>query len=260
MAIGAMLWFAKGKYTLGGASLAFAMLSKVAPGILLVYLLAKRRWKEVGWTLAFCVAFSLVALIVIGTKPFIAFVNYQLPNIQSGTAFAFADVWPDYRDLIIAGNQSPFGFIFKLGALGLPGMTLSAANITHLIYTIMVVAMAFVAARFNGSQYKQLLIWLALLNLAAMVSKGAWGDYIPIGTIWLMTFMVKEMISTGRQKVCMGVCWIFMLLSLGVLPLPGLDNPTAFISLAAIGMMITIAFNMWVIIRQKQFAEVVIRE
>ncbi|MDH4034674.1 MAG: DUF2029 domain-containing protein, partial [candidate division Zixibacteria bacterium] len=152
LAVAGMMWFARRRYFLGGASLAFAMLSKAAPGILLIYLLAKRRWKEAGWTLGFCVAFSLLALMVVGTEPFVAFFTYQIPAIQNGSAFAFAEIWPEFRDLLIAGNQSPFAFVFKLGVLGLPGMSISLANTVHLVYTVLVFVVALLAARVNGNR------------------------------------------------------------------------------------------------------------
>lgn len=252
LGVAAMMWFSKEKHLLGGAALALAMLSKMAPGILLIYLIAKRRWKEVGWTLGLCVAFSLLALAVIGTKPFLAFFTYQLPKLQNGQAFAFADVWPEYRDLLIAINQSPFAMIYKLDALGLPGMTLGVAKITHVIYTALVLVIAVLAARIKGNDHHQLLIWLALVNLAGFVSKGAWGDYIPIGTIWMMTFMIKEFTATSARKIVMAFMWLFMFLSLGVLPLPGLGDPSVFISLALVGMIMIISFNVWVIWNQNR--------
>lgn len=249
MAVAAMIWFAQGRHFIGGGLLAFAVLSKAAPGILLIYLIARRRWREVGWTLGMCLVLSLVALAVTGPKPFAAFVNYQLPHLQNGTAFAFAEVWPDFRDIIIAGNQAPFAFIFKLDALGVPGMTIGLAKTTHLIYTLAVIALAIIAARINGSKQRQLTVWLVLLNLAALISKGAWGDYITIGTLWLLTFMVVEMSSTFRLKILMGIMWLFMFIVPGVLPLPGLENPDIFISLAGFGMLLLIGFNVWVLLR-----------
>lgn len=252
MAVAGMMWFAQGRFNIGAASLAFAILSKAAPGILLIYLIARRRWKEVGLTLGYLVVFSLLALAVLGPRPFVAFVNYQIPNIQSGAAFAFDKVWPEFRDILVAGNQSPFAFIQKLGLLGVPGMTAAVAKATHLVYTAGVVIFALVAARIKGDRHRQLLIWLALLNLAAMISKGAWGDYIPIGTIWLMTFMVKDMWTSVRQRLLMATMWVFMFLSLGVLPLPGLGNPQVYISLAGIGMLLTIGFNVWTVLRSRR--------
>ncbi len=255
LAVGAMMWFAQGKHKLGGVSLAFAILSKVSPGILLIYFLVKRRWKEAGWTIVFCLVISLLALVVVGPKPFEAFISYQLPELQSGSAFSFAEAWPDYRDQFIAGNQSPFAFIAKLDALGISGMTQNLAKIVHIIYTLFVVIITFFAARIKGGRHIQLLVWLALLNLGALVSKGAWGDYIPIGTLLLMTYLLQEISGSLGQKLIMIVTGIFMFLSLGVLPLPGLDNPSVFISLAALGMLVMISFNLWVLFRARQMAE-----
>jgi hypothetical protein len=256
LAVAAMMWFTQEKHKLGGAALAVAILSKIAPGILLVYLLAKRRWKEVGWTIAFCLGFSLLALVVIGPKPFEAFISYQLPKLQNGSAFSFIEAWPDFRDSLIALNQSPFGFIFKLDALGIPGMTLSVAKITHLLYTLFVVFIVFIAARIKGGRHTQLLVWLVLLNLAALVSKGAWGDYITVGTIWLMTYLLHEMNTSPIRKLIIVVAGIFFFLAVGALPLPGLANPSVFIGLSVLGMLLTIGFNLWVLSRAKQIPEV----
>ena len=245
-----MIWFTQGRYHLGGASLAFAMLSKMAPGVLLIYLLARKRWKEAGWTIGYAVAFSILAFVVVGPKPFIAFFNYQIPHLQNGAAFAFHEIWPDFRDILIAGNISPYAFILKLDALGIPGMTARVASLTHLVYTLLVVVAAFLAARIKGTRYTNVLVWLALLNLATMVSKGAWGDYIPAGTLWILTLTVKDITNTVPQKILTGALWVVMFLSLGTLPLPGLTNPDLFISLAGFTMLVTIGFNLWVLYRQ----------
>ena len=61
-----------------------AIVSKLSPAFLLVYLIARRRWREVAWTLGACAAFALVGLAFLGSAPFEAFLSYQLPRIQSG--------------------------------------------------------------------------------------------------------------------------------------------------------------------------------
>ncbi len=251
LAVAAMIWFKQGKYVIGGTALSIAIFSKNAPGILLIYLLATKRWKEAGWTIGCCAAISLIAVAVIGTKPFYAFFNYQIPNLQSGASFAFAEVWPDYSDLLIACNQSPFSFIFKLKELGLPGMTLMVAKSTHMLYSLAVLVITLFASKLEGGKTKQFLIWLALLNLAVMVSKGAWGDYIPVGTLLAMILMMKDFVSTTTQKLLFAIVGAFMFLSLGVFPLPGLGNPIVFIGLSAIGVLVMIGFNVWIILGYK---------
>src|SRR5215475_9985915 len=89
LSVAAMLCFEQRRPAVGGGLLAVATVSKLFPAILLVYLLARRRWRDVAWTLGACAVFSLVALAFLGAAPFEAFLSYQLPRIQSGAAFAF---------------------------------------------------------------------------------------------------------------------------------------------------------------------------
>ena len=97
LAIAAMVAFDRRRLAVGGALLSFAILSKIFPGLLLVVLAGQRRWREIGWTLVFGVAFVMLALLILGTDPFVAFVSYQLPRIVSGEAFSF----PDRIDLVL---------------------------------------------------------------------------------------------------------------------------------------------------------------
>jgi len=71
----------------------------------------------------------------------------------------------------------------------------------------------------------------------------------------LLIYFLQEISGSLGQKLIMIVTGIFMFLSLGVLPLPGLDNPSVFISLAALGMLVMISFNLWVLFRTRQMAE-----
>lgn len=250
LAVLGMLLFQSKRYSLGGAALAAAVVSKLAPGILLVYLLAQRRWKEIGWTAVFVGVYTALSLWVIGYDQFYYFVTYQLPRLQDGTAFSFADAWPDYINLIIAGNQSPYGIILKLGALGLPGMSIVVARGFHLLYTVAVGVVAVLAARRIPGRISQPLIWLALLNLASIVSKGAWGDYVALGSVWLLSFLTIEIGTNRRATIMLTGAWLFTALALGILPSPVLSDGVTMIALSGIGAAIVVALNTWVIFRR----------
>ena len=75
LAVAGMVAFEQRRPVLGGGLLASAILSKIFPGLLLIALAAQRRWRAIGWTLAFTVVFVLIALAVLGPDPFIAFVQ-----------------------------------------------------------------------------------------------------------------------------------------------------------------------------------------
>jgi hypothetical protein len=54
LSVAAMILFEERRPAMGGALLAVATVSKLSPAFLLVFLLARRRWREVVWTLGAC--------------------------------------------------------------------------------------------------------------------------------------------------------------------------------------------------------------
>lgn len=138
LAVLAMVAFEKQKNGLGGVLLAFSILSKIFPGVLLAYLVVRRRWGAVVWTGIAMVVLSLTTLLVFGLQPFESFVSFQLPRLASGEAFAFATE----KTRAILLNQSILGAVYKLDKLGLMG-GLDAANVAKTavwIYTVLLVA------------------------------------------------------------------------------------------------------------------------
>jgi alpha-1,2-mannosyltransferase len=228
LGITGLLLFEKKHYALGGTTLGFAILAKITPGILLIWLMARRKWKEVGWTIAACAACTIIALAVVGTKPFISFFADHLPNMQSGAAFAFGDVWPDIRELMIVSNQSPQMIITRLGELGLPGMSTGLGSLFQALYVLAVVSLAVMIGLKARHSRHSVLVGLALLNLAVIFSPNAPGEYYAVGSIWLLTFMIPEFSENIRRRIFLLVCWLFIGLALGVYLIDGVDLfPTA---------------------------------
>ena len=118
-----------------------AIVSKLSPAFLLVYLLARRRWREVAWTLGACAVFSLVALAVLGWAPFEAFLSYQLPRIQSGEAFSFYED----KELVVSRNLGIPGLVTKLHFLGVPGMTHALGAGLGWLFTLLLLWLAWIA-------------------------------------------------------------------------------------------------------------------
>jgi hypothetical protein len=67
LGIAGILLFEKKRCALGGFALAFAILSKIAPGIILIWFAAQGKWKEIGWTVLAGCAYTVFALLLIGT-------------------------------------------------------------------------------------------------------------------------------------------------------------------------------------------------
>ena len=138
LSIAAMISFEERRPALGGGLLAVAIVSKLSPAFLLVYLLARRRWREVAWTLGACAVFSGVALAVLGWAPFESFLSYQLPRIQSGEAFSFYED----KELVVSRNLGIPGLVTKLHFLGVPGMTHALGAALGWLFTLLLLWLA----------------------------------------------------------------------------------------------------------------------
>jgi hypothetical protein len=240
-AIGAMVAFAERRPMLGGALLGWAIVTKLFPGILIVYLLARRQWRAAAIASGFAIAFCGAALLVLGPAPFEAFLEFQLPRISSGEAFAFFEAGPS----TISDNYSAYGLVFKLRELGVPGMTRELAAIVSWVYSAGLVVLAIVAARRTRDRKGEVLVWLGLIGLAALRSPFAPNIYVSSSTIWLLTF-----VDTPSRKARVGwaVAW---LLVQGSLPVP---DAQVMVASSMIGQAITFALLVWTVLRRGRAA------
>lgn len=188
MAVLGMVAFDRDRPRLGAALLAFAILSKISPGILGVLLLAQRRWREALWTAAFGLFYLVVSLLLFGTDPLVSFLTYTLPRLRSGETFAFFA-----EDLFsIFTNSGPFGLPFKLQLLGVDvGDPWVLGRRVAAVFTVLVVALAFAAGRRTGERRSQAVVWMGLLVVAALQSPFAPG-YVAIGLVWAITLLSAE--------------------------------------------------------------------
>ena len=96
----AMVLFERGRHAAGGALLAYAIVSKLYPGLLLLYLLLRRDWRAVAWTAVFSIAIVAVTIADFGVSPYVAFLTH-LPKLLGGEAFpAFRNPDRDRRQRI----------------------------------------------------------------------------------------------------------------------------------------------------------------
>lgn len=193
LAVIAMLAFERQRNALGGAALAFAMVSKFFPGVLLVFLLARRRFVPVAWTLAFAGFYALLTLLIFGVSPFRAFFEFHLPRLSSGEAFPMLQV-----PFAVAINQSVYGVPLKLGLLGVPGMSFGVAGLVAWVYTLAVLGAAWFAARLELDRVDQARLWLCLLGLGALRSPFLPQDYAQLIPLWLLTLLPNLAISFRR--------------------------------------------------------------
>ena len=245
----AMVAHARRRHAGGAALLGFATAAKIFPGVLGAWLLGARRWRAAAATAIAGAAIVALAGWAIGGHVFEDFWTYHLPRIASGDAFFWADA-PSLHPV----NQSVYGLVTKLRALGLDGATRAVGNALGSVYGALLVAAALVAGhrlhrRAAGSDDSEdarahtALVWLSLLSLAAWRSPFVPDAYGTLGTLWAITIAA----AAGRFRrrwERLGAAALFLAASVvldGTLP----ERPAAGVLTWTLAVQLTLfAFNL----------------
>ena len=204
----AILLFERRRHAVGGLLLAYAIVSKLYPGVLVLYLLLRRDWRAVGWTAAAALALSLVTLADLGWTPFAAFLDH-LPKILSGEAFPGLS-----RPPALAINQSIPGLVFKLGLFGVPNMGFAAARVVGWIYTAILVAAIVWFVRRQSDRRLDPLVWIAVLILATLRSPFLPG-YGAFPSLWLAVLIAGVAWPRRSLRQAAIAAWIVLAAGLG---------------------------------------------
>lgn len=242
LAMSAFLAFERKRDLPGGVFMALAILCKGYGSFLLVPLLLWKRWRALFWTGVWGVALTLLAFFVLGREPFEAFFTYNLPRLKTGAAFAFEEVWPEYRQVFLAGNVSLFSFVRKLGEFGVRGMSDDVARLIHGVFTLGVVGISFWSGRLKDSRSRAL-CWLALLNLASITSPGSWGDYVSFGSLWLVLFLWIG--STPKSRIFLLIAGVFFAFVPGAVPYGDSMPVTLAMGLSMLITLLLVGVNGW---------------
>ncbi len=240
LALGGMLAFARGWNRTGGLLLGAAIVTKVFPGLLLLYFAFQRRFRPIFWTLAFAGVYLLAGLIVLGPAPYDAFVHYQIPRLLSGEAFSFNLA----NDLTLATNASVWSIPFKLDRLGIPGMSAQLAVGLLWIYTAALLGATYIAARMNRPPEVQPLMWMGLLTLGSLRSPDAPNVYIGTAALWALTYLAIETRGRPWRVLLFVTAWIFV----NVVPPP--PDPQATIVLWMVVQFVILATGFYVTLRR----------
>lgn len=215
LAISALAWTAFRKWRpLGAALLALAAVAKIFPGILVLDLLLRRRWRDAASTGAFALVFCGATYALVGAAPFRAFFGFELPHLSSGEAFAR----PLSRAFAVAHNMSPFGIALKLERLGVPGATIAVGRVVGTIFGLLLIALAIWAARrvaahpsTAATATNEISVWLALLSLGTLVSPFAPANYVLASLVWLVAIDREDFSPTFALFVWIATSAPFLL-------------------------------------------------
>jgi hypothetical protein len=148
--------------------------------------------------------FVALTLMVFGRKPFDDFLSYQIPAIASGAAFSFND-----KPQWIPTNYGVYALVAKVRLLGFGGMghetgTVVASAYGAVLMVLVVVLLIRIAIRERNTGRSILespLVWLSLLNLAALRSPYVGDGYAQVGTLWLVALVASQHRRT-RVPLC----------------------------------------------------------
>jgi len=228
----AMVLFRGRRWAAGGALLAYATVSKLYPGLLLVYLLVRRQWRAVAWTAGMAVALAVLTLIDTGWAPYRAFLG-RFSGLLGGEAF------PAFRNpMAMAINFSIPGLVFKLKLFGVPGMGFAAAKVVGWIYTLIAAAVIVAAARRPVPEARQPILWLGIIILATLRSPFLPQSYAAFPALVLLVLMGAALAPT--LKVLAGVLLAWLALNIGW-PLDRPMDPRMLALLSGIPQTVTIA-------------------
>ena len=147
----------------GGALLAFVVLSKLSPALLGLVLLAQRRYRAVAWTAGFGVFFVALSVLSIGVNPLKYFLTYTLPRQARGRRFRLWTTMgsassPTWRRL--GCRFAAFGGVYRRSLAG------GAAHRAGLLGNL---GAADAGRRASvGDRRSQTIVWMSLLVLGAL--------------------------------------------------------------------------------------------
>jgi len=247
LALAGLIAFDHERSSLGGALVAFAIVAKIFPAVVLIGLAAQRRWRDVLSTLAWGCGLSIVALAILGRDPFDAFLTYQLPRLADGSAFSFISR-AGTPVFFTSRNFSIGAIVPKLRLLGLNGLPPQTSAVLSLVYAVTVVWLAWRGTPGERSRLRRAQRWLAALNLASLGSPLAPSAYVVAPTLWLLALLAGEIHGRPRRAVSIGAAWV---VTVGAPPLPDPIDLTA----GLIAQAVVVAVNVWALLRTARAIE-----
>jgi len=237
----AMVLFAQRRYAAGGILLAFVTVSKLFPAMLIVYLVARREWRAVAWTVGVCVALVGISLLDTGIAPYRAFLHH-FPRLMSGEAF------PVFRRPGgVATNLSVPGLLFKLKLFGLPNGSFQLMKIVGSIYTLIILGATVVIGMRRVNRNYQPLIWLTILILASLRSPFL-PQYGLFPVLWLLILLAATAAPAIRTLCLMLIAWAAVNI---VLPVNGTD-PRIIVVVALLSQLVIVVLLVLALRRSRE--------
>lgn len=218
--LGVMLAWSR-REAAGGTLLAFTAAGKVFPSMLVLHTVTALRWQALAWIAATALAMVAVTLGIFGAGPFVEFVRDEFPDLLSGAAFPQTEL-PGTMPV----NMSVYGMTTKLRLLGATWLDQPAGKHVAQLYALLLALFVLWSGRRvhtmvdPGHAHDRLqlaILWLAILNLAALGGPFVPAMYGTVGTLWVLTLLAAA--AEGRSSFWNWIA-LFVVMTGAVLMLP----------------------------------------
>jgi hypothetical protein len=196
----AMLAFERRRAAIGGLLLGYAIVGKLFPGLLLVYLVVRREWRAVAWTAGWAAALTAIAIADVGWTPFAHFLDH-LPRLLSGEAFPMLRA-PGPPNI----SLSVPGIVLKLPSLGGPALPFVALKIAGWIFSAVILWATVRLALRPVAPRLAPLAWLVILGLATLRSPFLPGYGVFQG-VWIASILLAVAWADVRRRLIVLALW-----------------------------------------------------
>lgn len=206
-----LFWaFSRGRNLIAGVALALAIMTKIAPAILLVYFAWKREGRVIIYTMVAGAVVALLSLPIIGFDLWFRFVREIFPTISTGTSYIQNQSLPAFINRLMLDPK------YAQGLQSAPSVpSVRAANAFAELMMI-ALAMFFSRGRLVSRQSPQYALEYAIwLTVLLIVSPITWDHYftwlvLPIavlGAVWLNSRMSLARLAI-HVAVFVGALWL----------------------------------------------------
>ena len=228
-------------------SSAWTAAAKIFPGILVVHLVAARRWRAVAWVAGTGIALLALTLAVQGTRPVQDFVTHAMPQIADAGAFPQTEI-PATRARELDGLRADRA----TRATWAGSMTKPVGLAIASIYGVLVIALAAFAGwrrplrdRHAGAALGVLQVAVALVGLAAFRSPFAGAHYGAVSTLCLFALLAAGTSSYRDVRLWM-IGMVVYGLTVWSIPSPPSRARRMVGNRVGVACGLTVAVNVWV--------------
>jgi len=234
----------------GAFLLALAALAKIFPGVLVLHVLAWVRWRLTALIAVSSLTIVLLAAAVFGVDTYVQFVRDELPRMLSGASFPQTEQ-PGSAPV----NLSFYGLTVKLRGLGVTWLDQATGKALTRVYTLAIVGLALAtgwALRQTRTpidprhRLRLAMLWLAILNFAALLSPFVGVAYGSVGTVWMAILLVAAA-EAPRQRAYALLAFVLVTAPILVTSTfrPTVRPDTSVMVMALVGHMAAMAVNAW---------------